>query len=147
VNGNNFKFINRSSINGFRVYKNELFTTNQGVDTIIVNDSVYIEYNNFNNVFEIREKVFLGDESYIVKSSGESFLSFHENGEVASVCAYNCEFGTIKLFFDKKGRLYQKGAFNKNKKNGLWSFYNRCGRLVRNERYANGILKERFRKN
>ena len=108
------------------------FSFNDDNDTLIIDGALYLEINPYNNIYgfiENKERDPFGN----LAIKGESHYSFYRNGIISSAPIYNNEFGTVKYYWDEKGRKKCEGAFRLNKKNGIWLYYNKRGKVIKRE--------------
>lgn len=116
-------------------------------DTFKLKDSIYIYKNHFPNLFLEIEYVDISSYDvsnskkpiYTNKLSGECLYSTYLNGKIKSSVICNNDYGTVKIFFNKRGRIISKGAFIDNKKNGDWVFYRNNGKIKTIKHFKNGI--------
>ncbi|GAA0877021.1 hypothetical protein GCM10009118_34310 [Wandonia haliotis] len=122
-----------------KYYSQSLYSFNRGVDTLVIGSNLYVEVNPFPNVFAyyVIEVI---DNDTIQKVLGEPHYSFHSNFLIESSCMYNNEYGSVKYYWDNKGRIEKKGAFWLNEKNGIWTYYNKRGRIIKEDKYDKGVL-------
>jgi hypothetical protein len=114
-------------------------TRNTGSDTIIVGNSLYVEINPFPNVYIYYSDSLINNERNTLPV-GVSHYTFDKNKNLTSACIYNNQFGSVKYYWDSRGRKIKEGAFFKAKKNGPWKYYNKRGKIVGEEIYENGKL-------
>jgi hypothetical protein len=114
-------------------------TGNKGSDTIISGNSLYVEINPFPNIYVYYSDSLISNERNPFPI-GVSHYTFDKNKNLTSACIYNNKFGSVKYYWDSRGRKIKEGAFFKAKKNGPWKYYNKRGKIVGEEIYENGIL-------
>jgi len=110
------------------------------IDTIVIDSSLFIFSNPFPHVYlhkEVNNKNSLGLKTSSIR--GYCYEKY-EDGYM-SACILNDSLGTLKCTW-YKGILLAKGHYWDNTKNGMWQYWNKNGKLYREEIWDKGVLKD-----
>lgn len=118
-------------------------TLNTGIDTFQYKERIYLEVNPFPDIYleldTIWNDTIEKEGVFKIQVKGNFHREHYPNGNIKSCCVLNNVYGSVKCFFDKKGRLIKKGAFRLNKKNGKWIEYKKNGKIKRVQLFKNGL--------
>lgn len=73
-----------------------------------------------------------------VKAQTNVERTFHPNGEVKEVLVANADKVSFVRYFEN-GKVYERGAFVNNQRDGVWKRFDANGELVAKVHFKNGL--------